>query len=314
MKKISTVAVKQRRNCSEQKLTIGFDLGDRSSWYCVLDEAGSVLLEQRVSTTPKAMKEVFGGMPRSRIALETGMHSPWGKSAVERVGTRSDRGACAQRALDRRKSVRCTRGCTHSTTRFPPATAPVRFAVPGSAPLLSPDSYCARCTRAAVPRSSWPVRAPCSPAPSALAPVRLALGSRSDPLALSRGAPSPDTATGDRSWPAAPGSARPADRPSFDFRRSSARCAHAPRSLRVPTRSTADLPTANACPFPTRSGYAASPRTLPSSPSESCSLVAPAARSQLHPARNPNSNDRPDRNRSSASARNNSYSASLLRC
>jgi transposase len=37
----------------------------------VLDEAGSVLLEQRVSTTPKAMKEVFGGaMPRSRIALD----------------------------------------------------------------------------------------------------------------------------------------------------------------------------------------------------------------------------------------------------
>src|ERR1700737_3088556 len=24
-----------------------------------------------------AMREVFGGMPRSRIALETGMHSPW---------------------------------------------------------------------------------------------------------------------------------------------------------------------------------------------------------------------------------------------
>jgi hypothetical protein len=23
------------------------------------------------------MKEVFGGMPRSRVALETGMHSPW---------------------------------------------------------------------------------------------------------------------------------------------------------------------------------------------------------------------------------------------
>src|SRR5450755_1167574 len=77
MKKISTVAAKQNRNVSEQKLTIGFDLGDRSSWYCVLDETGNVLLEQRVSTTPKAMKEVFGGMPRSRIALETGTHSPW---------------------------------------------------------------------------------------------------------------------------------------------------------------------------------------------------------------------------------------------
>jgi len=61
----------------EQKLTIGLDLGDRSSWYCVLDETGSVLLEQRLGTTPKAMREVFGGMPRCRIALETGMHSPW---------------------------------------------------------------------------------------------------------------------------------------------------------------------------------------------------------------------------------------------
>ena len=86
MKKISTAAAKQNRNFSEQKLTIGFDLGDRSSWYCVLDEAGSVLLEQRVSTTPKAMKEVFGGMPRSRIALETGMHSPWVSRLLSELG------------------------------------------------------------------------------------------------------------------------------------------------------------------------------------------------------------------------------------
>ena len=76
MKKVSTVAPKARRKISQQKLTVGLDLGDRSSWYCVLDEAGSVLLEQRLSTTPNALREVFGGMPRSRMALETGMHSP----------------------------------------------------------------------------------------------------------------------------------------------------------------------------------------------------------------------------------------------
>ena len=40
MKKVSTVAVKQSTNFGEQKLTIGLDLGDRSSWYCLLDEAG----------------------------------------------------------------------------------------------------------------------------------------------------------------------------------------------------------------------------------------------------------------------------------
>ena len=39
MKKISTAEAKQIRNFAEQKLTIGLDLGDRSSWYCVLDEA-----------------------------------------------------------------------------------------------------------------------------------------------------------------------------------------------------------------------------------------------------------------------------------
>ena len=75
MKKISTTTAKAFSKM--QKLTIGLDLGDRSSWYCVLDESGAVVLEQRLGTTPKAMQEVFGRMARSRMALETGMHSPW---------------------------------------------------------------------------------------------------------------------------------------------------------------------------------------------------------------------------------------------
>ena len=86
MKKISTVATQQSRKISEQKLTVGLDLGDRSSWYCVLDEAGAIVREQKLGTTPKAMKEVFGGMPRSRIALETGMHSPWVSRLLSELG------------------------------------------------------------------------------------------------------------------------------------------------------------------------------------------------------------------------------------
>jgi transposase len=86
MKKVSTVAAKASRKISQQKLTVGLDLGDRCSWYCVLAEAGSVLLEQRVSTTAKALREVFGGMPRSRIALETGTHSPWVSRLLSAVG------------------------------------------------------------------------------------------------------------------------------------------------------------------------------------------------------------------------------------
>src|SRR5258705_1993781 len=74
------------RNFSEQELTIGVDLGDRSSWYCVLDETGEVRLEQKLGTTPKAMKEMFGALPRSRIALETGTHSPWVSRALSELG------------------------------------------------------------------------------------------------------------------------------------------------------------------------------------------------------------------------------------
>jgi len=59
MKKVSTAATKQSRNISRQKLTIGLDLGDRNSWYCVLDEAGRIQLEQRVRTTAKALQEVL---------------------------------------------------------------------------------------------------------------------------------------------------------------------------------------------------------------------------------------------------------------
>src|ERR1700756_1839769 len=86
MKKVSTVATKQSRNISRQKLTMGLDLGDRNSWYCVLDEAGRIQLEQRVRTTAKALQEVFGAMPRSRIALEIGTHSPWISRLLSELG------------------------------------------------------------------------------------------------------------------------------------------------------------------------------------------------------------------------------------
>ncbi len=60
-----------------QGLTIGIDLGDRYSHYCVLDKDGEVLEEGRLSTTPKAFQQRFGSAVACRIALEVGTHSPW---------------------------------------------------------------------------------------------------------------------------------------------------------------------------------------------------------------------------------------------
>ena len=42
--------------------------------------------EQRVRTTAKALQEVFGAMPRSRIALEIGTHSPWISRLLSELG------------------------------------------------------------------------------------------------------------------------------------------------------------------------------------------------------------------------------------
>ena len=86
MKKVSTIARKATKNFPEQTLTIGLDLGDRSSYYCVLEGTGQILVEQKVSTTPKALQAAFGAMPRSRIALETGMHSPWVSRLLSGLG------------------------------------------------------------------------------------------------------------------------------------------------------------------------------------------------------------------------------------
>jgi transposase len=86
MKKVSTVAARASKKISRQKLTVGLDLGDRNSWYCVLDESGQIQLEQRVGTNAKLLRQVFGAMPRSRIALEIGTHSPWISRLLRELG------------------------------------------------------------------------------------------------------------------------------------------------------------------------------------------------------------------------------------
>src|ERR1700747_1098713 len=85
MQKISTMRT-SGKSIFEGQLTIGVDLGDRSSAYCVLNEAGEIVLEHNLATTPEAMKQVFGSMPRCRIAMETGTHSPWVSRLLTALG------------------------------------------------------------------------------------------------------------------------------------------------------------------------------------------------------------------------------------
>jgi len=86
MKKLSTKTIRGIGKLQEGHLTVGLDLGDRSSFYCVLNGAGEVIVEEKVTTSPEAMKKTFGKMPRSRIALETGRHSPWVSRLLSDLG------------------------------------------------------------------------------------------------------------------------------------------------------------------------------------------------------------------------------------
>jgi transposase len=78
MRKDNTVRKSARtKKETNGKLTVGIDLGDRSSRYCILDEQGEPVVEGSVATTRKGLAQVLGSKPRSRVALEVGTHSPW---------------------------------------------------------------------------------------------------------------------------------------------------------------------------------------------------------------------------------------------
>lgn len=74
------------RSSHPPRQTIGLDLGDKSSRYCVLDAAGEVQDEGSVGTTQRGMTQRFARMGRSRIALEVGTHSPWVSRLLQSLG------------------------------------------------------------------------------------------------------------------------------------------------------------------------------------------------------------------------------------
>jgi transposase len=67
-------------------VSVGMDLGDKASRYCVLDENGEVLREASVGTTKEAITQVFATMKACRVAIEVGTHSPWVSRLLKSFG------------------------------------------------------------------------------------------------------------------------------------------------------------------------------------------------------------------------------------
>jgi transposase len=66
--------------------TIGLDLGDRRSVYCVLNRSGEIVRRGTAATTQIGMSELFGGLAPSRVVLEVGTHSPWVSRLIASCG------------------------------------------------------------------------------------------------------------------------------------------------------------------------------------------------------------------------------------
>lgn len=76
----------QQKKASPTPRTIGMDLGDKVSHYCVLNKAGEVEEEGKCATTPEGIRQMFARGPRCRFVLEVGSHSPWLSRQMQSYG------------------------------------------------------------------------------------------------------------------------------------------------------------------------------------------------------------------------------------
>jgi transposase len=65
---------------------VGLDLGDRYSYFCVMDKAGEIVEQGRVGTTPAALRRKFASMSSACIALEVCTYSPWVSRLLKSCG------------------------------------------------------------------------------------------------------------------------------------------------------------------------------------------------------------------------------------
>jgi len=66
--------------------TIGVDLGDRTSHFCILDAEGEVIERGKLETEGACFQHAFSRWAPSRVVMEVGTHSPWASHMVESLG------------------------------------------------------------------------------------------------------------------------------------------------------------------------------------------------------------------------------------
>jgi transposase len=68
------------------RLTVGVDLGDQWSNYCILGLGGETLREGQFRTRRQEVGEFFQGLAISRVVIEVGTHSAWAREVIAGLG------------------------------------------------------------------------------------------------------------------------------------------------------------------------------------------------------------------------------------
>jgi len=68
------------------RLTVGVDVGDQWSNYCILGLGGETLAEGQFRSKPEDVGEFFAGVAGSRVVMEVGTHSAWMREVIVGLG------------------------------------------------------------------------------------------------------------------------------------------------------------------------------------------------------------------------------------
>src|SRR5436190_10458336 len=76
----------RRWKVQREGLTVGLEVGDKISHYCVLNEEAEVVERGKLKTTPAALQPWIEALPAgTRVVLETGTHSSWISRLMEQA-------------------------------------------------------------------------------------------------------------------------------------------------------------------------------------------------------------------------------------
>src|ERR1700693_582742 len=83
---VTNISTGVQATSSLKELTVGLDVSDTYSSFCVLDDSGEILEEGRVRTTRAALTQRFESANSFRVILEVGTHSPWISRLLQDLG------------------------------------------------------------------------------------------------------------------------------------------------------------------------------------------------------------------------------------